>query len=83
MSFNLGSMLLNLYYAHFFLWFIKGVGVFASKSFESGSFLLQYPGELITEAEADEREKKYTRSSKGCYMYFFEHKDVVRKLSLS
>ena len=53
--------------------FYRRSWVFASKTFQSGSFLLQYPGELITEAEADEREKEYARSSKGCYMYFFEH----------
>ena len=55
-----------------FIYFIRGVGVFASKSFQSRSFLLQYSGELITEAEEDRQEKEYAKSSKECYMYFFE-----------
>ena len=33
-----------------------GVGVFAKKNFTPGAFLLQYPGELISEEEAERRE---------------------------
>ena len=56
---------------HFFSF--KGFGVFAMRSFEPGSFLLHYPGDFITEEEADDREKVYAKDAKGCYMYFFDY----------
>ena len=52
-------------------------GVFATKSFAPGSFLLNYPGDLISEKEAEKREKQYSKQSKGCFMYFFEHEKKV------
>ena len=41
------------------------------KIFAPGEFLLQYPGDLIIEKEADVRGQDYTRDSKGYFMYFF------------
>ncbi|XP_056014830.1 uncharacterized protein LOC130052811 [Ostrea edulis] len=36
----------------------KGFGVFAEKDFRAGDFLLEYVGEIITEEEAFERQRK-------------------------
>ena len=53
----------------------KGRSVFATREFMRGDFVCEYAGEMITYAEAKERETKYARDpSIGCYMYFFEHK---------
>ena len=48
-----------------------GYGNFANKRFENGSFLLEYPGELNDENEAEQREEKYEEAGKGCFMYYF------------
>lgn len=51
--------------------------MFATKPFAPGSFLLNYPGDLISEKEAEKREKQYSKQSKGCFMYFFEHEKKI------
>ena len=56
----------------------KGIGIFATVVFSHGAFLLQYTGELIEEAEAEQREKKYRKMGKGCYMYYFEYNNKIR-----
>ena len=49
--------------------------MFATHAFARNDFVCEYAGEMISYAEAKEREKKYARDpSIGCYMYFFEHK---------
>ena len=55
-----------------YLYIFIGFGVFATKDFKAGSFLLQYPGDLITESEADAREQQYAKNLKGCFMYYFQ-----------
>ncbi|XP_070538829.1 uncharacterized protein [Ptychodera flava] len=47
-----------------------GWGVFASKPFEKGSFLLIYPGELISEEEGEKREEEIP----SVFRYFFSFK---------
>ena len=58
--------------------FFKGVGVFATADFLPGAFLLQYSGELVDEAEAEQREEKYKKIGKGCYMYYFEYNREIK-----
>ena len=58
--------------------FFKGVGVFATADFLPGAFLLQYSGELVDEADAEQREEKYKKMGKGCYMYYFEYNREIK-----
>eukprot|EP00794_Sanderia_malayensis_P021065 gene21065-23119_t len=51
-----------------------GWGVIAMKSFEKGSFLLQYIGETVSREEGENREKKYEKKKLGYYLYFFSSK---------
>jgi len=46
-----------------------GCGVFATKSFWSGDFILEYRGELIEGIEGDQR---YENGQQGSFLYFFE-----------
>ena len=48
-----------------------GFGIFATQEFEKEAFLLEYPGDLILEKDADIREAQYEKEGKGCYMYYF------------
>lgn len=53
----------------------KGRGVFATKLFSKGDFIVEYAGDLINLREAKKRETNYAKDpSIGCYMYFFEFK---------
>ena len=55
------------------VYFIKGNGVFATKSSAPGVFLLQYQGEIVTdEKKVERREERYKRERRGCFMYFFK-----------
>ena len=40
---------------------LKGIGIFATVDFSPGAFLFQYTGELIEEAEAEQRKKNVER----------------------
>ncbi|XP_071448595.1 histone-lysine N-methyltransferase Set8 isoform X2 [Hetaerina americana] len=52
----------------------KGRGVVATRHFSKGEFVVEYAGELISMAEARDREKKYAQDQNtGCYMYYFKH----------
>ena len=43
-----------------------------TKDFESGEFVVEYLGDLISMAEAKKRESIYTHDENvGCYMYYF------------
>ncbi|XP_030754947.1 N-lysine methyltransferase KMT5A-A-like [Sitophilus oryzae] len=54
----------------------KGRGVFATKDFEKGSFVVEYSGDFISLMEANEREDQYSRDeATGCYMYYFKYND--------
>ncbi|XP_067040063.1 N-lysine methyltransferase KMT5A-A-like isoform X1 [Acropora muricata] len=48
-----------------------GKGVFATREFQMGDFLLQYKGELISGEEGERREKRYS-SDLGNFLYFFQ-----------
>ena len=54
---------------------ISGTGVFVTKSFAPGAFLLKYPGDLMSEDETQKRENQYAKESKGCFMYFLEYEN--------
>jgi len=51
---------------------ILGRGVFATKAFYQGDFLLQYRGQLITETEANRREQEYNEEL-GSFLFYFQH----------
>ncbi|KAL6114142.1 kmt5a [Pungitius sinensis] len=52
----------------------KGRGIFASKMFKRGEFVVEYHGDLLELAEAKIREAQYTQDpQKGCYMYYFQY----------
>lgn len=54
----------------------KGRGVFATRDFCKGEFVVEYSGELIDIQQAYLREEKYEQDeSMGCYMYYFKHND--------
>lgn len=55
----------------------KGRGVVATKEFQRGDYVVEYAGELVSLEEARLREATYARDhTAGCYMYYFNHKDV-------
>ena len=50
---------------------ISGEGVFATKPFKKGDFLLEYKGDLITRVKhARQLEKEYEKEGQGSFMYF-------------
>ncbi|XP_037338345.2 lysine methyltransferase 5Ab isoform X1 [Pungitius pungitius] len=52
----------------------KGRGIFASKLFKRGEFVVEYHGDLLELSEAKIREAQYTQDpQKGCYMYYFQY----------
>lgn len=55
----------------------KGRGVVTTRPFGKGEFVVEYIGDLITVAEAKQREQIYAEDeSTGCYMYYFKHKNI-------
>ena len=53
----------------------KGRGVVASRNFQKNSFVCEYRGELITHAEAKQREIRYEQSGDvGCFVFKFTFK---------
>ncbi|XP_057667362.1 N-lysine methyltransferase KMT5A-like isoform X1 [Diorhabda carinulata] len=54
----------------------KGRGVFATREFVKGEFVVEYSGELIDIHEAYIREQRYEKDENmGCYMYYFKFKE--------
>ncbi|KAJ8338644.1 hypothetical protein SKAU_G00354300 [Synaphobranchus kaupii] len=52
----------------------KGRGVFATKSFQKGQFVVEYHGDLLLITDAKKREAKYAQDpTTGCYMYYFQY----------
>ena len=51
-----------------------GKGVFATRDFRAGDFLLEYHGELIAIEEARRREKSYPLAL-GSFLFFFRDKN--------
>lgn len=57
---------------------IRGRGVFTTKKFYRNDYIVEYAGELVTQAEAKHRESLYGRNHKiGCYMYYFKWGEKV------
>ncbi|XP_052860144.1 histone-lysine N-methyltransferase PR-Set7 [Anopheles cruzii] len=55
----------------------KGRGIVTTRSFSKGEFVVEYIGDLITVAEAKQREQSYAEDDNtGCYMYYFKHKNI-------
>ncbi|XP_058834194.1 N-lysine methyltransferase KMT5A [Topomyia yanbarensis] len=55
----------------------KGRGIITTRPFLKGEFVVEYIGDLITVAEAKQREQIYAEDDNtGCYMYYFKHKNV-------
>ncbi|XP_049540907.1 histone-lysine N-methyltransferase PR-Set7 [Anopheles darlingi] len=55
----------------------KGRGIVTTRTFSKGEFVVEYIGDLITVAEAKQREQKYAEDDNtGCYMYYFKHKNI-------
>lgn len=55
----------------------KGRGIVTTRPFLKGEFVVEYVGDLITVAEAKEREQIYAEDDNtGCYMYYFKHKSI-------
>jgi len=53
----------------------KGRGVKTTKYFVKGEFVVEYAGPLVDLKTANDLEEKYSMdTSKGCYMYYFQHK---------
>ena len=54
----------------------KGRGVFTTKLFSRKEFICEYAGNLLKARDAKEIEMHYKKdSSKGSYMFFFEHRN--------
>ncbi|XP_068710571.1 N-lysine methyltransferase KMT5A-A-like isoform X1 [Montipora foliosa] len=53
-----------------------GKGVFATREFKSGHFLLQYKGELVSAEEGERREKQYSLDF-GNFLYFFQWNEAT------
>ncbi|KAI1901182.1 hypothetical protein AGOR_G00057550 [Albula goreensis] len=52
----------------------KGRGVFATRSFRKGQFVVEYHGDLLQIKDAKKREEQYAQNpATGCYMYYFQH----------
>jgi histone-lysine N-methyltransferase SETD8 len=48
----------------------------ATRAFKKGEFVVEYAGELIDIGSAKDREAQYSLdTSKGCYMYYFTHRE--------
>ncbi|XP_061880501.1 lysine methyltransferase 5Ab isoform X3 [Entelurus aequoreus] len=52
----------------------KGRGVFATRVFTKGDFVVEYHGDLLELTEAKLREARYAQDPQtGCYMYYFQY----------
>lgn len=57
---------------------VKGRGIFTTKKFYRNDYIVEYAGELLTQAEAKHRESIYGRNHQiGCYMYYFKYGEKV------
>lgn len=55
----------------------KGRGIITTRPFMKGEFVVEYIGDLITVAEAKQREQIYAEDDNtGCYMYYFKHQNI-------
>jgi SET domain len=51
----------------------RGRCVYAAGFIPKGAFVVEYGGQLITQKEAQRREKLYQKEALGSYMFYFEH----------
>lgn len=57
---------------------VRGRGVYTTKKFFRNDYIVEYAGELLTQAEAKHRENIYGRNHNiGCYMYYFKWGEKV------
>ena len=64
--------------------YIPGEGVFSTKKFFDGDFLLHYKGELIQNMKQARRlEKEYEEAGLGSFMYFFKYSERTMWYSLA
>jgi len=57
---------------------VRGRGVYTTKKFFRNDYIVEYAGELLTQAEAKQRENLYGRNHNiGCYMYYFKWGEKV------
>ncbi|CAF0970469.1 unnamed protein product [Adineta steineri] len=57
---------------------VRGRGVYTTKKFFRNDYIVEYAGELLTQAEAKQRENIYGRNHNiGCYMYYFKWGEKV------
>ena len=56
---------------------IAGIGVVAGKTFNPGEPVIEYVGELIGRAVANQREKLYEQHNRGCYMFKIDDDCIV------
>lgn len=52
--------------------FFLGYGVFTTKDFAKGSFIVEYVGDLISDEEAAIRNTDYELNNSGSFMYYFK-----------
>jgi len=50
-----------------------GYGVFATRDFGPGEFLLEYSGQLISESEGEKRQQEYHLED-GSFLFFYNKK---------
>jgi histone-lysine N-methyltransferase SETD8 len=57
---------------------VRGRGVYTTKKFFRNDYIVEYAGELLTQAEAKHRENLYGHNHNiGCYMYYFKWGEKV------
>lgn len=57
---------------------VRGRGVYTTKKFFRNDYIVEYAGELLTQAQARQRENQYGRNHNiGCYMYYFKWGEKV------
>lgn len=57
---------------------VRGRGVYTTKKFFRNDYIVEYAGELLTQAQAKQRETVYGRNHNiGCYMYYFRWGEKV------
>lgn len=53
----------------------KGRGVFATRCFRKGEYVVEYHGDLLQITDAKKREVEYAQNpTTGCYMYYFQYR---------
>jgi len=59
---------------HWLEFIYTGSGVFATRLWPKGSFLMEYKGDLVSYNEGLLLEKHYDEERAGSFLYFFKHK---------